>query len=66
MTLPYVLGIKEYSNWPTIPQIFINGKFIGGCDVILQLHQSGDLIEELKRAGIRSALLDNHKMQDDK
>ncbi|XP_030747241.1 glutaredoxin-related protein 5, mitochondrial [Sitophilus oryzae] len=51
-------GIKEYSNWPTIPQIFINGEFIGGCDIMLQLHQSGDLIEELEKVGIRSTLLD--------
>lgn len=50
-------GIKDYSNWPTIPQVFINGEFIGGCDIMLQLHQSGELIEELKKAGITSALL---------
>ncbi|XP_060531282.1 glutaredoxin-related protein 5, mitochondrial [Cylas formicarius] len=57
-------GIKTYSNWPTIPQIFINGEFVGGCDIMLQMHQSGDLIEELKKVGIRSALLD--KEQEDK
>lgn len=51
------LGIKEYSNWPTIPQVFINGEFIGGCDIMLQMHQSGELIEELKKIGIKSALL---------
>ncbi|XP_066254526.1 uncharacterized monothiol glutaredoxin ycf64-like [Euwallacea similis] len=51
-------GIKEYSNWPTIPQVFINGEFVGGCDIMLQLHQSGDLIEELEKVGIKSALLD--------
>lgn len=51
-------GIKEYSNWPTIPQVFINGEFVGGCDIMLQLHQSGDLIEELQKVGIKSALLD--------
>jgi monothiol glutaredoxin len=37
------LGIKEYSNWPTIPQVFVNGEFIGGCDIMLQLHRSGEL-----------------------
>lgn len=47
-------GIKEYSNWPTIPQVYINGEFVGGCDILLQLHQSGDLIDELKKAGITS------------
>ncbi|XP_022899948.1 uncharacterized monothiol glutaredoxin ycf64-like [Onthophagus taurus] len=50
-------GIKDYSNWPTIPQVFINGEFVGGCDILLQMHQSGDLIDELKKAGIESALL---------
>ncbi|GJQ65531.1 hypothetical protein Trydic_g7632 [Trypoxylus dichotomus] len=59
-------GIKEYSNWPTIPQIFINGEFVGGCDILLQMHQSGDLIEELKKAGINSALLDQNKIVEDK
>ncbi|XP_076314021.1 glutaredoxin 5 [Tachypleus tridentatus] len=51
-------GVKEYSNWPTIPQVYINGHFIGGCDILLQMHQSGEIIEELQKAGIRSALLD--------
>ncbi|XP_013776493.1 glutaredoxin-related protein 5, mitochondrial-like isoform X2 [Limulus polyphemus] len=51
-------GIKEYSNWPTIPQVYVDGQFIGGCDILLQMHQSGEIIEELKKAGIRSALLD--------
>lgn len=50
-------GIKEFSNWPTIPQVFINGEFVGGCDIMLQMHQSGELIEELKKVGIKSALL---------
>ena len=36
-------GIKEYTNWPTIPQIFINGEFVGGCDIITEMHQNGDL-----------------------
>lgn len=51
------LGIKDYSNWPTIPQVFINGEFVGGCDIMLQMHQSGELVEELKKIGIKSALL---------
>nr|AMW64460.1 glutaredoxin 5 [Helicoverpa armigera] len=50
-------GIKDHSNWPTIPQVFINGEFVGGCDIMLQMHQSGELIEELKKVGIKSALL---------
>ena len=36
-------GIKEYSNWPTIPQLYINGKFVGGCDIMIELHQNGEL-----------------------
>lgn len=50
-------GIKDFTNWPTIPQVFINGEFVGGCDILLQMHQSGELIEELKKVGITSALL---------
>ena len=52
-------GIKEYSNWPTIPQVYMNGEFLGGCDILIDMHKSGDLIEELKNVGIRSALLDD-------
>lgn len=54
-------GIKDYSNWPTIPQIYINGEFIGGCDIMIELHQKGDLVEELKKAGIASALSGSSK-----
>lgn len=36
-------GIKEYSNWPTIPQVYINGEFIGGSDVLIELYQQGEL-----------------------
>jgi monothiol glutaredoxin len=38
-------GIKEYSNWPTIPQVFIDGEFIGGSDVLIELYQQGELQE---------------------
>lgn len=48
-------GIKEFSNWPTIPQIFIGGEFVGGCDILLQMHKNGELIEELQKVGIQSA-----------
>eukprot|EP00092_Neocalanus_flemingeri_P013871 GFUD01014965.1.p1 GENE.GFUD01014965.1~~GFUD01014965.1.p1 ORF type:complete len:180 (+),score=47.42 GFUD01014965.1:59-598(+) len=50
-------GIKDFSNWPTIPQVYMEGEFIGGCDIVLQMHQSGELIEELGKVGIKSALL---------
>jgi monothiol glutaredoxin len=36
-------AIKEYSDWPTLPQLYINGEFIGGCDIISELHASGEL-----------------------
>jgi len=36
-------GIKEYSDWPTVPQLYVNGEFVGGCDVMTEMHQSGDL-----------------------
>lgn len=58
-------GIKDYSNWPTIPQVYLNGEFVGGCDILLQMHQNGDLVEELKKLGIRSALIDE-KNEDSK
>lgn len=36
-------GIKEYSNWPTIPQVYINGEFVGGSDIMIELYQKGEL-----------------------
>ena len=36
-------GIKSYSNWPTIPQLYVNGEFIGGCDIVREIHESGEL-----------------------
>lgn len=41
-------GIKAYGNWPTIPQLYVNGELIGGCDVITELFQSGELKDVLK------------------
>lgn len=53
-------GIKDFSSWPTIPQVFIAGEFVGGCDILLQMHQNGDLIDVLhKNAGIKSALAED-------
>jgi len=43
-------GIKEYSNWPTIPQLYVKGKFIGGCDITTELHRKGELAGILKQA----------------
>ena len=44
-------GIKEYSNWPTIPQLYINGQFIGGCDIMTELYQKGELQKLVAAAG---------------
>nr|XP_039335422.1 glutaredoxin-related protein 5, mitochondrial-like [Saimiri boliviensis boliviensis] len=57
-------GIKDYSNWPTIPQVYLNGEFVGGSNILLQMHQNGDLVEELKRLGIHCVLFDEKKDQD--
>jgi len=43
-------GIKEFSNWPTIPQLYIKKEFVGGCDIVAQLHDSGDLANLLEKA----------------
>ena len=45
-------GIKEYSNWPTIPQLYVKGEFIGGCDIIREMFETGELMEELSTKGI--------------
>jgi monothiol glutaredoxin len=36
-------GIKEYANWPTIPQLYVNGEFVGGSDIMMEMYQSGEL-----------------------
>ena len=41
-------GIKEYANWPTIPQLYINGEFVGGCDITMEMHRKGELATALK------------------
>ena len=40
-------GIKEYSEWPTIPQVYVNGEFIGGSDILIEMYNSGELKEKL-------------------
>ncbi len=40
-------GIKQYSNWPTIPQVYIDGEFVGGSDILMSMYQSGDLQAKL-------------------
>lgn len=43
-------AVKTFSNWPTIPQVYINGKFVGGCDIVRELYQSGELQTTVKQA----------------
>ena len=42
-------GIKEYANWPTIPQLYVNGEFVGGCDIMREMYASGELQQMLER-----------------
>ncbi len=46
-------GIKDFSEWPTIPQLYVNGEFIGGCDIVREMYESGELAELFE--GIRAA-----------
>jgi len=46
-------GIKQYANWPTIPQLYINGEFVGGCDIMREMYQSGELQKSIE--GVASA-----------
>ena len=45
-------GIKRFSNWPTIPQLYIKGEFIGGCDIVMEMFQSGELHRLIHEKGV--------------
>ena len=45
-------GIKEFSNWPTIPQLYVKGEFIGGCDIVREMYQAGELEPMLAERGV--------------
>jgi len=45
-------GIKDFTNWPTIPQLYIKGEFIGGCDIVRELYATGELQELLRKKGM--------------
>jgi len=47
-------GIKEFSSWPTIPQLYVKGEFIGGSDIMTEMHESGELKQLLDEAGVTS------------
>jgi monothiol glutaredoxin len=46
-------GIKEYSNWPTIPQLYVKGEFVGGCDIVREMFQAGELQTFFDEKGIK-------------
>jgi monothiol glutaredoxin len=48
-------GIKTYSDWPTVPQLYINGEFVGGCDIVREMHETGELAELIAAGGRRGA-----------
>ena len=45
-------GIKQFSNWPTIPQLYVKGEFVGGCDIIREMHEAGELSSMFSDKGI--------------
>jgi monothiol glutaredoxin len=48
-------GLKRYSNWPTYPQLYLNGELLGGCDITLEMYRSGELKKVLDEAGVTSS-----------
>ena len=48
-------GVKEFSNWPTVPQLYVQGEFIGGCDIIREMFETGELEQLLKEKGVSLA-----------
>jgi len=48
-------GIKDYSNWPTIPQLYVKGEFVGGCDIVREMFQSGELKDLFEEKGVKTA-----------
>ena len=49
-------GIKDFSDWPTIPQLYVKGEFIGGCDIVREMFQSGELVTHLNQHGIAAKM----------
>ena len=45
-------GIKDFSDWPTIPQLYVKGEFIGGCDIVREMYETGELLEMLSTHGV--------------
>ena len=51
---PIRQGIKDFSNWPTIPQLYVKGEFVGGCDIIREMAQSGELAQLFSDHGVKA------------
>jgi monothiol glutaredoxin len=47
-------GVKEFSSWPTIPQLYVKGEFVGGCDIVREMYSSGELRELLQTRGVNT------------
>jgi len=47
-------GIKEFSSWPTVPQLYVKGEFVGGCDIVREMYQSGELAELMRAKGVEA------------
>jgi monothiol glutaredoxin len=45
-------GVKDYANWPTIPQLYVKGEFVGGSDIMMEMYENGELQELLKKAAV--------------
>ena len=48
-------GVKSFTNWPTIPQLYVKGEFVGGCDIVKEMFQAGELLELLDEKGVQHA-----------
>jgi monothiol glutaredoxin len=49
-------GIKEFSDWPTIPQLYVKGEFVGGCDIIREMYETGELTDYMSQKGVASTV----------
>uniref|UniRef100_A0A0N5AWW3 Glutaredoxin-related protein 5, mitochondrial n=1 Tax=Syphacia muris TaxID=451379 RepID=A0A0N5AWW3_9BILA len=54
-------GIKKFSDWPTIPQVYVNGKFVGGSDILVQMHNEGEITDYFENEGIKSKFSDSEQ-----
>ena len=49
-------GVKNFSSWPTIPQLYVKGEFVGGCDIVREMYETGELLEVFNTSGIELQL----------